>query len=128
MVLRPNKLIDYVYFPEKGMVSLVLEVEKGRTIEVGLIGKEGMVGALAPLGATANSVEARVQMAGTACACPRTCCGRDRPESPSHGPVAALRAGAVRASFPVACLQQSAYGESTNGALVVDGARLCGWQ
>jgi CRP-like cAMP-binding protein len=66
MVLRPNKLIDYVYFPEKGMVSLVLKLEKGRTIEVGLIGKEGMVGALAPLGATAMSGEAVVQMAGSA--------------------------------------------------------------
>ena len=66
MLLRPNELIDYVYFPEEGMVSLVLQLEDGSVIEVGLIGKEGMVGALAPLGATAMSGEARVQMTGSA--------------------------------------------------------------
>lgn len=64
LLLQPNKLIDYVYFPQTGMVSLVLTLEDGSVIEVGLIGKEGMVGALAPLGAAAMSGEARVQMAG----------------------------------------------------------------
>src|SRR5205823_2157310 len=66
MLLRPNELIDYIYFPEEGMVSLVLQLEDESVIEVGLVGKEGMVGALAPLGATAMSGEARVQMAGSA--------------------------------------------------------------
>jgi CRP-like cAMP-binding protein len=66
MLLRPNELIDYVYFPQEGMVSLVLQLEDKIVIEVGLIGREGMVGALAPLGATAMSGEARVQMAGSA--------------------------------------------------------------
>ena len=66
MLLRPNELIDYVYFPQEGMVSLVLQLEDGSVIEVGVIGREGMVGVLAPLGATAMSGEARVQMAGTA--------------------------------------------------------------
>jgi CRP-like cAMP-binding protein len=66
LLLRPNKLIDHVYFPQSGMVSLVLTLEDGSAIEVGLVGREGMVGALAPLGATAMSGEARVQMAGTA--------------------------------------------------------------
>jgi hypothetical protein len=40
---------------QEGMVSLVLQLEDRRAIEVGLIGKEGMVGALAPLDATAMS-------------------------------------------------------------------------
>ncbi len=66
ILLRPNKPIDYVYFPQDGLVSLVLELEHGRVVEVGLIGREGMVGALAPLGATAMSAEAGVQMAGSA--------------------------------------------------------------
>jgi CRP-like cAMP-binding protein len=66
LLLRPNRLIDFVYFPQSGMVSLVLKVEDGNFIEVGLIGNEGMVGALAPLGATAMSAEARVQMPGSA--------------------------------------------------------------
>jgi CRP-like cAMP-binding protein len=66
MLLRANELIDFVYFPQEGMVSLVLHLEDESVIEVGLVGKEGMVGALAPLGATAMSGEARVQMAGSA--------------------------------------------------------------
>ena len=66
ILLRPNELIDYVYFPQAGMVSLLLQLEDKSVIEVGLIGREGMVGALASLGATAVSGEARVQMAGSA--------------------------------------------------------------
>jgi hypothetical protein len=64
-VLRPNGQ-SFVYFPEEGTVSLVLQLEDESVIDVGLVGKEGMVGALAPLGATAISGEARVQMAGSA--------------------------------------------------------------
>jgi CRP-like cAMP-binding protein len=44
MLLRSNELIDYVYFPEEGMVSLVLQLEDENVIEVGLVGKEGKVG------------------------------------------------------------------------------------
>ena len=49
-------------------MSLVLPLEDESVIEVGLvvIGKEGMVGALAPLGATAMLGEARVGIAGSA--------------------------------------------------------------
>ena len=67
-LLRPSAPIDYVYFPQECIVSLVLPLEGESVIEVGLVvvGKEGMVGALAPLGATAMLGEARVGIAGSA--------------------------------------------------------------
>jgi CRP-like cAMP-binding protein len=33
ILLRPNELIDYLYFPEEGMVSLVLHLEDESVIE-----------------------------------------------------------------------------------------------
>jgi CRP-like cAMP-binding protein len=40
--------IDHVYFPQEGMVSLVQPLEDGTTIEVGMIGNEGLVGNAGP--------------------------------------------------------------------------------
>lgn len=36
---------EYAYFPQTGLISLVVVVNDGRSVEVGLIGKEGMIGA-----------------------------------------------------------------------------------
>ena len=65
-MMKPGMPTDFVYFPESCMVSLILVLEDGTSIEVGLIGKEGLVGVLAGLGASAISGEAIVQMPGTA--------------------------------------------------------------
>ena len=37
--------IEYAYFLNKGMVSLVVVTTDGRSVEVGIVGKEGAVGA-----------------------------------------------------------------------------------
>jgi CRP-like cAMP-binding protein len=65
-LIAPNAPTSYVYFPESGMVSLIISLEDGSIVEVGLIGKEGIVGVLAGLGASRISGEAIVQMPGTA--------------------------------------------------------------
>ena len=57
--------IEYVYFPESGMVSLILSLEWGDVVEVGLVGNEGIVGVLAGLGTSRISGEAIVQMPGS---------------------------------------------------------------
>ena len=64
-LLRPDAATEYVYFPETGMVSLILSLEDGSIVEVGLVGREGLVGVLAGLGASRISGEAIVQMAGS---------------------------------------------------------------
>ncbi|NJM54981.1 MAG: hypothetical protein HC841_02795 [Verrucomicrobiae bacterium] len=61
-----KKPIEYVYFPESGIASVVSHVNNDRQIEVGVIGREGMTG-LAALcyhhGPVQNEVY--MQVAGT---------------------------------------------------------------
>jgi CRP-like cAMP-binding protein len=56
----------HVYFPLNCVVSLLTLVEGHRAIEVGLVGREGMIGARLALGAAKSSVRALVQGTGTA--------------------------------------------------------------
>jgi CRP-like cAMP-binding protein len=63
---RTDGAIDYVYFVESGLVSLVNADENGDGIEVGIVGAEGVVGAAAALGARKSSVQVIVQIAGHA--------------------------------------------------------------
>jgi len=44
LVYGPREGIRYVYFPEDGLVSLVSMTDSGQTIEVGMVGSEGIVG------------------------------------------------------------------------------------
>jgi len=63
---QSGDLIEHVYFPEDGLVSLVTHMHDGTTIEVGLIGKDGMVGIPVLLGDDIAFEEAIVQIAGSA--------------------------------------------------------------
>lgn len=63
---RSGDAIDYVYFPDEGLVSLVTKMRNGTIIEVGLIGSEGMVGIPVLLGDNIAFEEAIVQIAGSA--------------------------------------------------------------
>jgi CRP-like cAMP-binding protein len=42
--LRHDETIDFVYFPNTAMASVLSSMENGKSIEVGLVGKEGFVG------------------------------------------------------------------------------------
>lgn len=66
VLVRPDKLIKNVYFPQHGVVSLVQRLRDGGVIEVGLIGNEGLVGVPIVLGASTAPVEAMVQIPGSA--------------------------------------------------------------
>jgi CRP-like cAMP-binding protein len=66
ILVRPDKLIKNVYFPQHGVVSLVQRLKDGGVIEVGLIGNEGLVGVPIVLGASTAPVEAMVQIPGSA--------------------------------------------------------------
>ena len=58
--------IEDVYFPENSAVSLLSTLENGATTEVGLVGREGMVGLAVFLGGALTPEEAIVQLAGSA--------------------------------------------------------------
>jgi CRP-like cAMP-binding protein len=58
--------IGTAYFPECATVSMLAPLEEGRFMEVGLVGREGLVGLSVILGADSSATEAMVQMQGTA--------------------------------------------------------------
>lgn len=58
--------IRNVYFPHSGIISLVATVRNGSTLEVGLVGSEGMAGLALFLGVKTSNVRAFVQGNGTA--------------------------------------------------------------
>lgn len=63
---EPGEPMRYAYFPCDCLVSLLTVVEGRRALEVGLVGREGMVGSRLALGFTTSSVRALVQGTGTA--------------------------------------------------------------
>jgi CRP-like cAMP-binding protein len=58
--------IEYGYFLNSGLSSLVIETEDGRSVEVGIVGKEGFVGAPLAAGLTRTPYRAIGQAAGHA--------------------------------------------------------------
>ena len=60
-----GKPIEAVYFPHCGMVSQVTNLDEGVQAEVGIIGREGMLGTTLLSGATVSFVESMVQMPGS---------------------------------------------------------------
>jgi CRP-like cAMP-binding protein len=61
---EPTQSIEFVYFPNRGMVSQVVVTKDGRTVEVGVVGNEGYVGAGLAVGLSRSSVREIVQVAG----------------------------------------------------------------
>ena len=58
--------IDHVYFPEQALISLVFQGKDGATLDVSVVGQEGLAGLPVLLGGTSQSHQAIVQVAGTA--------------------------------------------------------------
>lgn len=58
--------IEAVFFPESGWASMIAPLEDGDGSEVGLIGRDGLVGLPVLLDAEADDLEALVQQPGTA--------------------------------------------------------------
>src|SRR6266404_2141538 len=61
---EPTQKIEFVYFPNRGMVSQVVVIKDGRTVEVGVVGNEGYVGAGLAAGLSRSSVREIIQIAG----------------------------------------------------------------
>jgi|SRR5262252_3751825 len=57
---------EYAYFLNSGLSSLVIEMEDGRGVEVGIVGKEGFVGVPLAAGLNRTPYRAIAQAAGTA--------------------------------------------------------------
>ncbi len=63
---KTGATIKHVYFPESGIVSLLSAVEEQTTLEVGIVGSEGMLGLPVFLGVSTSNNLALVQGEGVA--------------------------------------------------------------
>jgi CRP-like cAMP-binding protein len=61
---EPNEPIEYVYFPEDGVVSVISLMENGAAIEVGTFGREGMAGSVLVLNTETVPFRYFIQIAG----------------------------------------------------------------
>ena len=61
-----GQMIEYLYFPEDSIVSLLGVINGRNSLEIGLVGAEGVVGVAAVLGRGISQVRAVVQTPGTA--------------------------------------------------------------
>ena len=66
VLCEPGDPIRHIYFPHDCLISLMAVAEGRMTLEVGLVGREGMLGATVALGHETTQVRAVVQRAGTA--------------------------------------------------------------
>jgi CRP-like cAMP-binding protein len=57
-----GEIMEYVYFPQNAMVSLISHTAEGESVEVGVVGFEGMAGISAVLGVDKSPHEAMVQI------------------------------------------------------------------
>ncbi|MGA7459265.1 MAG: Crp/Fnr family transcriptional regulator [Candidatus Korobacteraceae bacterium] len=71
-VSLPNHLVlhesggklEFAYFPNRGLISLVVVMKDGKTAEAGIVGKEGFTGTSAAVGLSRSPLQAVVQITG----------------------------------------------------------------
>lgn len=64
-VMRPDRPISHVYFPETGVLSHIQQMHNGSTVEVSLVGSDGMAGLAVYLGGVTFPVEVICSAPGT---------------------------------------------------------------
>ncbi|HEV2732485.1 MAG TPA: Crp/Fnr family transcriptional regulator [Terriglobales bacterium] len=64
---EPGQRIEFAHFLNSGMASLVILTSDGRSVEVAIVGKEGMVGTPLAVGLDRGPYRAVVQITGTGC-------------------------------------------------------------
>jgi CRP-like cAMP-binding protein len=65
VLVEPGQPIRHVYFPDRGVVSILALMEDGAGVEAGLVGREGMVGLPLFLGRDTAPFRVIVQVPGT---------------------------------------------------------------
>jgi len=61
---EPTEVLKYVYFLNSGLVSLIVPMEDGQTVEAGVVGNEGAAGVPIAVGLVRSPVREIVQISG----------------------------------------------------------------
>ncbi|MFZ3330781.1 MAG: Crp/Fnr family transcriptional regulator [Candidatus Acidiferrales bacterium] len=61
---EPNADLDFGYFPNSGLISLVVAMEDGKTVEAAVVGNEGAAGIPSAVSLTRSPLREVVQIAG----------------------------------------------------------------
>jgi CRP-like cAMP-binding protein len=64
LIYEPNTPIPYIYFPNSGVTSILTTMKNGKAAEVGVVGKEGMLGLPVFLGTDRSSGRSFSQVPG----------------------------------------------------------------
>jgi len=105
VLYEAGQKIRHVYFPGNSLVSLLTLVNGRMALEVGMVGREGMVGVPLALGSDVSPVRALVQGAGTAMRMTSARFSREIRESPQlqHGVYGYANALMAQVSQTAAC-------------------------
>jgi CRP-like cAMP-binding protein len=60
---EPTERVKFLYFPNAGLISLVVPMENGQTVEAGVVGNEGAAGVSIAVGLARSPVREIVQIA-----------------------------------------------------------------
>jgi CRP-like cAMP-binding protein len=63
---EPSQNLKYVYFPNSGLISLVVAMEDGKTVEAAVVGREGAAGLPSAVSLTRSPLREVVQIPGEA--------------------------------------------------------------
>lgn len=61
---QPHRTVKFAHFPNEGLISLVVDLKDGKSVEAGLLGKDGASGMPAVLGLNRSPLREVVQIAG----------------------------------------------------------------
>jgi CRP-like cAMP-binding protein len=105
VLYEAGQKIRHVYFPGNSLVSLLTLVNGRMALEVGMVGREGMVGIPLALGSDVSPVRALVQGAGTAMRMTSARFSKEIRESPQlqHGVYGYANALMAQVSQTAAC-------------------------
>lgn len=64
ILYEPHEKLKYIYFPNRGLISLVVVLKTGKTVEAGIVGREGASGTALSVGLDRSALREVVQISG----------------------------------------------------------------
>ncbi len=61
---EPHQTLEFAHFPNEGLISLVVAMENGKTVEAGIVGNEGVAGLPAVVGLSRSPLREVMQIGG----------------------------------------------------------------